>query len=220
MKRAGVLRFPGTNCDRDVFKALEAVGFQAHWCWHKDSFEPGAFDFYVLPGGFSYGDYLRPGALAARSQAVASLIQAARQGRPVLGICNGFQVLCEAGLLPGALLANESGRFVEGFTTLRWELRGKLWGLEPFAQTLKLPVAHADGRYYVEPEELEELKERDQIWLTYQENINGSLENVAGVLSKERNVAGLMPHPERAMARYLGGEDGRKFLEGVFRVLG
>lgn len=140
-------------------------------------------------------------------------------GKPILGICNGFQILCEAQLLPGALLLNEGRRFIDQWVTLKWNLRGSLWGLSPKTEVLRFPIAHAEGRYFVPPDQVSQLKERDQVWLTYETNVNGAVENIAGVLNAERNVAGLMPHPERAMAEVFGGTDGRKFFEGVLRVL-
>jgi phosphoribosylformylglycinamidine synthase I len=217
-KRAGVLRFPGTNCDQDMFDALKAVGFESTWCWHKDTFKPEDFDFFVVPGGFSYGDYLRSGALASHSAAMNSLREAASQGRPILGVCNGFQILCESQLLPGALLRNEAGRFIDQWVDLNWELRGSLWGYTG-RERLRFPIAHGEGRFFATPDTLAEMRERDQIWLTYVEPVNGAVENIAGVLNANRNVAGLMPHPERAIASYLGGTDGRQFFEGVLSAL-
>ena len=213
MKSIGVLRFPGTNCDRDVFSWVEAKGYKAQYLWHLDTFDSkvgsGGFEALILPGGFSYGDYLRSGALAAVSPAMKSVREFALAGGPVLGICNGFQILCEAGLLPGALVKNEGRRFVDAWVDL------KVTGSKSqFAQTktknssLRLPVAHGDGRYYAPENELAELFNNDQVWLQYIESPNGSLRNIAGVTNKTGNIAGLMPHPERAVQSWMGGVDG------------
>jgi phosphoribosylformylglycinamidine synthase len=212
-RRIGVLRFPGTNCDRDVFGAVETVGDEAHWLWHADQFDSEAYDALVLPGGFSYGDYLRSGALAARAPAMKSVREAAERGVPVLGICNGFQILTEARLLPGALIKNESLRFNDDWAEL--ELNGPS---RYFAQKLRigerawLPIAHADGRYFVENDELKRLQDKNQIWFKYRKNPNGSVDDIAGVLNEKGNVAALMPHPERAMAEWMGGSDGLGFF--------
>lgn len=212
--RVGVVRFPGTNCDRDVFEAVEQSGAEAVWLWHGDLFEANGFHALILPGGFSYGDYLRSGALAARAIAMRSVREAAARGTPILGICNGFQILCEAGLLPGALTRNQGLRFIDAWVNLK-----KVGSKSPFGSAakvgdgLRIPIAHADGRYVVSEEVLKELRANDQIWLEYLENPNGSIANIAGVTNKQGNVSGLMPHPERAYHDWMGGADGRKLLE-------
>ncbi|MGE3973793.1 MAG: phosphoribosylformylglycinamidine synthase subunit PurQ [Bdellovibrionales bacterium] len=210
-KKVGVFRFPGTNCDRDVFKAVENVGKTPVWLWHNDRFNPKDFDAFMIPGGFSYGDYLRAGALAARSPAMLDLKKAADSGKPVLGICNGFQILCELTLLPGALLKNENQRFIDRWVTLISRNRSPYFA-QNSAPKVKLPIAHGQGRFYCDSETLKKLYDEDQIWWTYEENPNGSLENIAGVLNQQKNVAALMPHPERAMTDWMGSEEGQGFF--------
>lgn len=218
-KKIGVLRFPGTNCDRDVFEAIEGKakggGHTPEWLWHADRFDAKAYSALYLPGGFSYGDYLRSGALAARSPAMHSVREAAEYGTPVLGICNGFQILCEAGLLPGALVKNQGLRFIDDWVDL------KLANSNPtFARTAangkkaKLPIAHADGRFVIADDELKKIQDLGQVWWTYEgTSPNGSTANIAGVMNEKKNVAALMPHPERAMFAWMGGTDGSEFFD-------
>ena len=212
--RVGVIRFPGTNCDRDVFDAVQMVGLHPEWLWHLDHFEVGSWAALILPGGFSFGDYLRAGALASRSPVMDSVREAARAGVPILGICNGFQILCESHLLPGALVKNESLRFQDQWVHLKLVNTHTSFGahLKPGA-TLKLPIAHGEGRFYAPPDELKRLWDSQQIWFTYGENPNGSLQDIAGVMSENKNVVALMPHPERSMERWMGSEDGRVIFE-------
>lgn len=213
-RKIGILRFPGTNCDRDVWQAVEMTGGTPEWLWHADRFDAGAYDALFLPGGFSYGDYLRSGALAARAPAMNSVREAAERGVPVLGICNGFQILTEARLLPGALIKNQSLRFNDDWVEL--EMKN---ATPHFAGTMRkgskarLPVAHADGRYYIEDDELKRLQDNGQIWFTYLKNPNGSVADIAGVKNEKGNVAALMPHPERAMQDWMGGRDGVAFFK-------
>lgn len=211
MRRSvGVVRFPGTNCDRDVFEAVERTGFQAEWLWHLDRFEVSKFGALVIPGGFSFGDYLRAGALAARSQVMDSVREAAKAGVPVLGICNGFQILCESHLLPGALVKNESLRFQDEWVDLNVQSPHKAFGsLLKKNESLRLPIAHGEGRFYASESELKRLWDREQVWLTYSKNPNGSLQDIAGVMSDDKNVVALMPHPERALEEWMGSVDGQ-----------
>lgn len=212
MSRVGVLRFPGTNCDRDIWKSLETKGYKPEWIWYEDIFKPDSFDAYLVPGGFSYGDYLRSGALAALSPAVESLKEAATIGKPIFGICNGFQILCEAGLLPGALMRNEGGRFIDQWVDLKVANKSQ-WSPFEEGQVYSMPMAHADGRYFIADKDFVELQNNSQIWLTYSDNPNGSVGDIAGVMNKEGNVVGMMPHPDRALFEWMGSKDGLHFFD-------
>jgi phosphoribosylformylglycinamidine synthase len=210
----GVLRFPGTNCDRDVFEAVTSQGTRAEWLWHGDRFDPKGYRALVLPGGFSYGDYLRAGALAARSPVLESAREAAARGVPVLGICNGFQILCEAGLLPGVLIRNQGLRFIDDWMELNLVNSQPHFGRRMTAGIrARLPIAHADGRFYIEEDGLKRLQDRGQIWWTFTNNPNGAVADIAGVMNEAKNVAALMPHPERAMYEWMGGTDGAAFFD-------
>lgn len=221
----GVVRFPGTNCDRDVFQAVEMRREgSARWLWHADQFDAKGFRALILPGGFSYGDYLRAGALAARSPAMKSVREAAAYGVPILGICNGFQILCEAGLLPGVLMRNIGRRFIDDWVELApvakrlpFARAGSSLGATSSSpsDSLRLPIAHADGRFTIDDDGLKQLQDHNQIWFTYKNNPNGSIANIAGVINRVGNVAALMPHPERAVADWMGGADGRSFFDFV-----
>lgn len=213
----GVVRFPGTNCDQDVFDAVQNAGLNPVWLWHKDRFAPASVTAVVVPGGFSYGDYLRCGALAARSTVMASVREFALKGGPVLGICNGFQILCEAGLLPGALVRNQRRRFVDQWVDLKLVQNCKAFGPNTDGVKVRLPVAHGEGRFHLDEAGLKTLEDRRQIWWHYGEDVNGSVHQIAGVMNRERNVAGLMPHPERAMQSWMGGTDGRLFFTSLMK---
>ena len=212
-KPVGILRFLGTNCDRDVWQAVEAVGRKPEWLWHEDQFEYRKYSAFLVPGGFSYGDYLRCGALAAKAPVMKSLGEAAANGYPVLGICNGFQILCETRMLPGILVRNEGRKFIDKWVDLklanstRWNSTGK--------KSVRLPIAHGEGRFYVEESELKRLFDKGQVWWTYGDNPNGSLRDVAGVCNEGKNVCGLMPHPERAIFDWMGGDDGREIMNAL-----
>ena len=212
MSKVGVLRFPGTNCDRDIWKSIELKGKTPEWIWYQDTFDPKSYDAYLVPGGFSYGDYLRSGALAALSPAVENLKQAAEMGKPIFGICNGFQILCEAGLLPGALMRNQKGRFIDQWVDLKLNNKCQ-WSPFEEGQVYRMPMAHADGRYFINEEGLKELKAKGQVWLTYEENPNGSVGDIAGVMNEQGNVVGMMPHPDRALFEWMGSQDGLKFFD-------
>ena len=219
MKKVGVLRFPGTNCDEDVFKAVNEVGLKAEWLWHRDRFNFKDFTAFVVPGGFSYGDYLRCGALAALSPVMEDLKSAADAGYPVLGICNGFQILCETKLLPGALVRNHKGRFIDAWVDLEVKNHSqKVAGKQKQGEKLKLPIAHGEGCFTIDQDGLKKIKDKGQIWLEYKSNPNGSMDNIAGVFNEKKNVAALMPHPERAMEEWMGGKDGRNFFVSWLEV--
>lgn len=212
MSRVGILRFPGTNCDRDIWKSIELKEKDPQWIWYQDSFDPQDYDAYLIPGGFSYGDYLRSGALAALSPAVESLKKADQLGKPIFGICNGFQILCEAGLLPGVLMRNESGRFIDQWVDLRM-VNASRWSPYKTGEVHKMPMAHADGRYFIDEAGYKSLIDNKQIWLTYAKNPNGSVGDIAGVMNSKRNVVGMMPHPDRALFDWMGSRDGLNFFE-------
>jgi len=212
----GVVVFPGSNCDHDAYFALQnSLEIEARFVWH-DSPTLGDVDAVILPGGFSYGDYLRTGAIAKFSPVMGAVKRFAESGGPVLGICNGFQVLTEAGLLPGALVRNEGLKFV--CRTVLVEVSSIS---SPFTQnlgkgeTLRLPVAHGEGCYIADAETIHELEAEDRVVLRYRENPNGSMNNIAGIVNRERNVLGMMPHPERASDPLVGGTDGLAILQSL-----
>ena len=214
MKKVGIIRFLGTNCDWDIKKWVAAKGYLGEFLWYKNQFDINNYDFLILPGGFSHGDYLRSGALAAKTPVMKSVIEFAAKGRPVLGICNGFQILCEANLLPGVLIQNEHMQFVDKFVNLKVENSAKYFANRLMkGNVINLPIAHGDGRYYAPPELLKKILDQEQIWLSYQdENPNGSLMSIAGVMNEGKNVYGLMPHPERAIYGWMGSPDGDLFI--------
>lgn len=221
MSVVGVVRFLGTNCDADVFEAVKSAGHTPRWLWYQDTFNAADYSAVILPGGFSYGDYLRCGALAARAPVMKSVSETARKGVPVLGICNGFQILCEAGLLPGVLVRNSGLKFVDKWVNLHLRNESPHWRVQgseargAVAPRVKLPVAHGEGRYCLEEDQVKRLFDNEQVWWCYEKNPNGSIEDIAGVMNEKKNVAALMPHPERAMAAWMGGRDGAKFFEGI-----
>jgi len=213
--KIGVTVFPGSNCDRDALRAVELMGAEPVELWHADADLKGS-DAVIVPGGFSYGDYLRPGAIARFAKVMAPLEEFARDGGPVLGVCNGFQVLCEAHLLPGALLQNTHMRFACDRVRVRVENIGTPWtsGCE-MGEGLTLPIAHNEGNYFADPETLARLEDEGRIVLRYLENPNGSANNIAGVCNEARNVVGVMPHPERVSDPALGSDEGLKILRSV-----
>ncbi len=205
--------FPGTQCDGDVVKALKSLNHSVKKIWHANRFSPKDYSAFILPGGFSYGDYLRAGALSAHSPALRDIHQAARRGLPVLGICNGFQILCEAGLLKGVLRINNTLRFIDRWVELKLACPCPAWGKT--AKTIRLPIAHKEGCFYAGKEQLKTLKDKGLIWWRYTNNPNGSLENIAGIMNTKKNVAGLMPHPERAVEEWMGGTAGKAFFHNI-----
>jgi phosphoribosylformylglycinamidine synthase I len=218
--RIGVTIFPGSNCDRDALGAVERLGAEPVELWHADA-DLKAVDAVILPGGFSYGDYLRPGAIARFSKVMGPLEDFARGGGPVLGVCNGFQVLAEAHLLPGALLRNMSLRFVCRRVPVRVERTDTPWSAGCAAgEVLELPVAHNEGNYFADSDTIAELEGEDRVVFRYLENPNGSANDIAGICSAERNVVGMMPHPERVSDPLHGSEDGLKVLRSVLRSAG
>ena len=219
--RSAVITFPGSNCDRDMAVALEQVAGSAPLrVWHGDAELPDGLDFIALPGGFSYGDYLRSGAMAANSPIMREVVRAADRGVPVLGVCNGFQVLTEARLLPGALMRNASQHFICRTVGLKVENADSLFtkGYDA-GQEIRIPVAHHDGNYFADEETLDRLEGEGRVAFRYLENCNGSRRDIAGVLNKAGNVLGMMPHPERAVDDAHGGTDGLALFEGAMKAL-
>lgn len=208
--KAAVVTFPGSNCDRDLATAFEGAGFEVARVWHKDSQLPSGVDVVGVPGGFSFGDYLRCGAIAAQSPISMAIRAHAERGGYVLGICNGFQVLTEMGLLPGALMRNAGLKFICKPVTLSVATTDSAFtSAYVLGQQIRIPVAHHDGNYTIDAEGLARLRGDDRIAFAYCENPNGSMADIAGVLSENRRVLGMMPHPERATEAQLGGDDGR-----------
>lgn len=225
----GVIVFPGSNCDHDAYHVISKhVGQPVDFIWHRET-DLSNYDAVIIPGGFSYGDYLRAGALASFSPVMKSVRQFAAQGGLVMGICNGFQILCEAGLLPGALIRNRDLHFVCDHVTVRVESTNTPFthDLKP-RSVLRMPIAHAEGNFVCDDATLEELKREDRIIFRYcneageltdAANPNGARDNIAGICSRERNVMGLMPHPERACEDSLGSSDGRELFRSLAGTL-
>lgn len=219
--RSAVITFPGSNCDRDMAVALEQVsGTAPIRVWHGDAELPDDLDFIALPGGFSYGDYLRSGAMAARSPITKAIVTAAMRGVPVLGVCNGFQVLTETGLLPGALMRNAGQTFICRTVPLKVENTNSLFTNAYDAdQVVHIPVAHHDGNYFADNATLDTLEGNGRVAFRYAEPCNGSRRDIAGILNEAGNVLGMMPHPERAIEAAHGGSDGRALFESAIKGL-
>jgi phosphoribosylformylglycinamidine synthase subunit PurQ / glutaminase len=219
--RAAVIQFPGSNCDRDMAVAIrEVTGAETALVWHRDSELPANLDLIAVPGGFSYGDYLRSGAMAARSPVMQAVVAAAGRGVPVLGVCNGFQILTEAGLLPGALMRNAGIRFVCREVKLTVENSQSIFTSRYQAgEEIVIPVAHHDGNYFADAATLDRLEGEGRVAFRYAEQVNGSARNIAGILNDAGNVLGMMPHPERMIEAVQGGSDGRRLFEGLIREI-
>jgi phosphoribosylformylglycinamidine synthase subunit PurQ / glutaminase len=221
----GVVVFPGSNCDHDAYNTLKHILKQdTEFLWHKES-SVGDRNVIILPGGFSYGDYLRCGAIARFSGIMNDVVRFANNGGIVIGICNGFQVACEAGLLPGALLRNASLKFVCRNVTLKVENKNTIFtrsydtGGSYVTDNIVLPVAHGDGNYICDEDTLKSLEDNKQVIFRYEDNPNGALDNIAGITNKKGNVLGMMPHPERASESVVGGSDGRYVFESIINSL-
>jgi phosphoribosylformylglycinamidine synthase I len=221
MMRAAVIQFPGSNCDRDMAVAIRDItGADTSLVWHRESVLPTGLDLIAIPGGFSYGDYLRSGAMAARSPVMQAVIAAAGRGVPVLGVCNGFQILTEAGLLPGALMRNAGIRFVCRTVGLTVENSQSMFTSSYSAgEKIHIPVAHHDGNFFADDATLDRMEGEGRVAFRYAEPVNGSARNIAGVLNDAGNVLGMMPHPERMIEAMQGGSDGRRLFEGLIREI-
>jgi phosphoribosylformylglycinamidine synthase len=220
--KSAVVVFPGSNCDRDLAVAIETItGTAPLMVWHRDATLPDGLDLIALPGGFSYGDYLRSGAMSARSPVMQAVIAAAGQGRAVLGVCNGFQVLTEAGLLPGALMRNAGLDFVCRDVRLTVENSQTMFTSRYDAgESVTIPVAHHDGNYVADADTLDRLEGEGRVVFRYAEAVNGSARDIAGIVNEAGNILGLMPHPERLIEAELGGTDGRRMFEALHAALG
>ncbi|CEG23618.1 Phosphoribosylformylglycinamidine synthase 1 [Planococcus massiliensis] len=213
-----VIVFPGSNCDLDMYHAVkDELGEEAEYVWH-DSTDLSGYDGILLPGGFSYGDYLRCGAIAQSSAVMDEVKKAAEAGKPILGICNGFQILTEAGLLPGVLLRNKNLKFMCKTVGLKVENANTLFTNEyEKGQEIQIPIAHGEGNYYCDDATYEQLKQNNQIVFSYADDFNGSRNNIAGIVNERGNVLGMMPHPERAVSDLIGGSDGLALFKSIVK---
>ncbi|WP_170358336.1 phosphoribosylformylglycinamidine synthase subunit PurQ [Ruegeria arenilitoris] len=218
--RAAVIVFPGSNCDRDLAVAFEQAGFQVDMVWHKDAALPAGIDIVGVPGGFSYGDYLRCGAIAAQSPICKAVVEHTNRGGYAVGVCNGFQILTETGVLPGALLRNAGLKYICKTVGLKVETSDSAFTQGYNAgDVIGIPIAHHDGNYFADDTTLAALRDQDRIAFTYTENPNGSVGDIAGILSENRRVLGMMPHPERAADEGHGGTDGTALFRALSGVL-
>ncbi|MEQ9265513.1 MAG: phosphoribosylformylglycinamidine synthase subunit PurQ [Balneolaceae bacterium] len=229
MATFGVIVFPGSNCDHDAYHAMKHImNSDVKFLWHKDT-DLSGIDFLIVPGGFSYGDYLRSGAIARFSPIMQEVVKFAQKGGPVMGICNGFQILLEAGLIPGAMMHNHKLRFVCKNVFIRCETTDSLFSssLEK-GQVFDIPVSHGEGNYFISDDGLNSLNDKDQVIFRYSDasgnlteeaNFNGSIDSIAGITNDGRNVLGMMPHPERAMEKILGSDDGKPIFESILNSL-
>jgi len=213
-----VIVFPGSNCDVDMFHAIkDELGEEVDYVWH-DTENLDEYDAILLPGGFSYGDYLRCGAISRFANAMKAVQKAAEQGKPILGVCNGFQILVESGLLPGALMRNENLKFMCRTVQLRVENNETMFTSQYGKnEVINIPIAHGEGNYYCDEETLKQLEENNQIAFRYVENPNGSVSDIAGIVNEKGNVLGMMPHPERAVDELLGGAEGLKVFQSILK---
>jgi len=211
-----IIIFPGSNCDYDAFYALKNIGYDVEFIWHKNTSLKN-FDGILIPGGFSYGDYLRTGAIAKFSPIMKAVIEESKKGKIIIGICNGFQILIESGLLPGALINNSNIKFISKQVTLNIKSSNSIFTKHINCKQLKMPIAHRQGNYIASDKTLSKLKNNDQILFEYANNPNGSILNIAGITNKKRNVLGMMPHPERASEGVLGSSDGKLIFESVLK---
>lgn len=229
MATFGVIVFPGSNCDHDAYHAMKHImSSKVKFLWHKDT-DLSGIDFLIVPGGFSYGDYLRSGAIARFSPIMQEVVKFAKKGGPVLGICNGFQILLEAGLIPGAMMHNQDLRFVCKNVFIRCETTDSLFTKTlTKGQVFDIPVSHGEGNYHINESGLKSLQDQDQILfrysdadgnLTEESNFNGSIDHIAGITNDGRNVLGMMPHPERAMEKLLGSDDGKIIFDSILNSL-
>lgn len=220
--KSAVIVFPGSNCDRDLAVAIEQVtGAKPQMVWHGDSNLPDGLGLIAVPGGFSYGDYLRCGAIAARSPVVRAVVEAAERGTPVIGICNGFQILTETGLLPGALMRNAGLDFVCRDVALTVDNSQSIFTSRYQAgEQITIPVAHHDGNYFADAETLDRLEGEGRVAFRYAGQVNGSARQIAGIVNAGGNVLGMMPHPERRIEAAHGGSDGRRLFEGLLEAVG
>ncbi len=211
-----VIVFPGSNCDNDAYYVIKKhLGVDVDFVWHKNT-DLNNYDCIIIPGGFSYGDYLRAGAVARFSNIMNAIKSSAQKGKAVIGICNGFQILVESGLLPGALITNKSTRFISKTTHLKVLNNNSLFTNKyKNKEIITMPIAHKQGNYYADQELLNQLKDNNQIAFQYSNNPNGSCDDIAGILNKEKNILGMMPHPERASEKILGSNDGLKIFESM-----
>ncbi|HCL57469.1 MAG TPA: phosphoribosylformylglycinamidine synthase I [Spirochaetia bacterium] len=228
--KVGIFVFPGSNCDKDCFHAVDKImNEKAFYIWHEDTKIPSDTDMVILPGGFSYGDYLRCGAIAKFTHIMDDLKNFSEKGKPVLGICNGFQILTESGLLPGALIRNKNLKFICKDVFLKTENHETLFTKKlKKGEVIQIPIAHGEGNYFIEESGLKELEKNNQIVFKYSDengktdetaNPNGSVSNIAGIINKKGNVLGMMPHPERAVENLLGGKDGIKLFESIISYM-
>ena len=213
-----VIVFPGSNCDVDMFHAIkDELGEEVDYIWH-DAENLDEYDAILLPGGFSYGDYLRCGAISRFANAMKAVQKAAEQGKPILGVCNGFQILVESGLLPGALMRNENLKFMCRTVQLRVENNETMFTSQyEKGAVINIPIAHGEGNYYCDEATLKELEEKNQIAFRYVDNPNGSVSDIAGIVNEKENVLGMMPHPERAVSELLGGAEGLKVFQSILK---